>query len=118
MPRIRERSVALTSLLETLLVQSPYFIAPKEAASTNRTGFTILTPTDPGSRGAQLSLSILPNGSGLMQKIFNTLVGFGVIGDERQPDVIRLAPAPLYNTSKDCEDAVQYLNKAFDELLG
>jgi kynureninase len=115
MPVIRERSVALTSLLETLLMQSPYFIPPG-VVSSGKVGFTIITPRDPQSRGAQLSLLCVPTGTGLMQKTFDALVQYGVIGDERQPDVIRLAPAPLYNTSRDCHEAALYLNKVFEEL--
>ncbi|KAJ7285942.1 pyridoxal phosphate-dependent transferase [Mycena rebaudengoi] len=40
----------------------------------------------------------------------------GVIGDERQPDVIRLAPAPLFNTLKDCEEGALGLERAFDSI--
>ncbi|KAJ7582890.1 kynureninase [Mycena floridula] len=110
MPAIRERSLILTKHLEDLLRQSPYY------EPTGIPGFTIITPKDPDARGAQLSLLFLPVGSGTMQKIFDLLVSYGVIGDERHPDVIRLAPIGLYNTVKDCEEAVLYLSKAFEEI--
>ena len=50
-----------------------------------------------------------------MQKVLAGLKSYGVIGDERQPDVIRLAPAALYNTMEDCEAAARYLERVFEE---
>ncbi|KAF8078037.1 pyridoxal phosphate-dependent transferase [Lyophyllum atratum] len=107
---IRERSLLLTGTLEKLLVKSKHFVPLSEP------GFTIITPTDPSQRGAQLSLLFLPVGSGVMQKIFTALSDNGVIGDEREPDVIRLAAVPLYNTMHDCEQAVHYLEEAFKSI--
>jgi kynureninase len=46
-----------------------------------------------------------------MRTVFKYLSHHGVIGDEREPDVIRLSPAPLYNTLADCERAVQVLDE-------
>ncbi|KAJ2936730.1 hypothetical protein H1R20_g362, partial [Candolleomyces eurysporus] len=118
LPVIRERSLLLTGHLEKLLRESKYFVPPSEAARQTPLNpcFTIITPTDPESRGAQLSLLFLPVGAGNMVKIFDYLAKHGVTGDEREPDVIRLAPAPLYNTVDDCEAAAKYLNEAFDVL--
>jgi len=119
---IRERSLQLTGALEILLIRSKYFVPTSEVLQRygklgcNDPGFTIITPTEPSSRGAQLSLVILPTGSGATQKVFNTLVSHGVIGDERRPDVIRLAPVPLYNTLADCENAAKFLEKAISLL--
>ena len=124
MGAIRERSIQLTGTLERLLMTSKYFIPLNSVSqkylgsSTDaaEAGFTIVTPDDPSHRGAQLSLMFLPFGSGVMEKIFNALCSYGVIGDEREPDVIRLAPVPLYNTLEDCEQAVFYLGKAFESI--
>lgn len=122
MKPVRERSLQLTSALEKLLKQSKYFVPASEVlqkytnSGSTVPGFTIITPAEPSSRGAQLSLLFLPMGSGIMQKVFNNLVSYGVIGDERQPDVIRLAPAALYNTFEDCENAAKYLEMAIDSL--
>ncbi|KAJ2912311.1 hypothetical protein MD484_g8112, partial [Candolleomyces efflorescens] len=118
LPVIRQRSLLLTGHLEKLLRESKYFVPPSEAATKPPSNpcFTIITPTDPESRGAQLSLLFLPVGAGNMVKIFDYLAKHGVTGDEREPDVIRLAPAPLYNTIDDCEAAAKYLNEAFDAL--
>lgn len=119
---VRERSLLLTGALEKLLKQSKYFVPTSEVAQKyakadyKAPGFTIITPADPSSRGAQLSLLFLPSGSGVMQKVFDNLVLHGVIGDERQPDVIRLAPAALYNTLEDCENAAKFLEKAIELL--
>lgn len=54
----------------------------------------ILTPEDPTQRGAQLSLKLKP---GLLDLVLKELEANGVVVDERKPDVIRVAPAPLYN---------------------
>ena len=117
---LRERSVELTRVLETLLKQSQYFI-PVDQVSKNtgtRRGFTIITPSETAHRGAQLSLLFLPTGSEVMRTVFKYLSENGVIGDEREPDVIRLAPTPLYNTLKDCEEAAAVLEKAFNVMSG
>ncbi|KAI5122068.1 hypothetical protein M0805_006051 [Coniferiporia weirii] len=126
MPALRARSVHLTGLLEGLLVRSKWYTPPQDVrakygtrADTKtaiRPGFTIITPEDPEGRGAQLSLLVLPQGSGMMQRVFDGLKRFGVIGDERRPDVIRLAPAPLYNTVEDCERAAAALERVFEGL--
>ncbi|KAF9453225.1 kynureninase [Macrolepiota fuliginosa MF-IS2] len=119
---VRERSLQLTGALEKLLKQSKYFVPASEVlqkytqSGSTAPGFTIITPAEPSSRGAQLSLLFLPVGSGIMQKVFHTLLSYGVIGDERQPDVIRLAPAPLYNTLEDCENGAKFVEKAMDLL--
>ncbi|GLB35039.1 putative catalyzes the cleavage of L-kynurenine (L-Kyn) and L-3- hydroxykynurenine (L-3OHKyn) into anthranilic acid (AA) and 3- hydroxyanthranilic acid (3-OHAA), respectively [Lyophyllum shimeji] len=119
---VRERSLLLTGTLEELLLKSKYFVPVSELRQlypqpgSGKPGFTIITPSDASQRGAQLSLLFLPTGSGVMQKIFAALSDYGVIGDEREPDVIRLAPAALYNSIDDCEQAVRYLEKAFDSL--
>ncbi|KAJ7046686.1 pyridoxal phosphate-dependent transferase [Mycena alexandri] len=113
---LRERSLQLTAALETLLKQSKYFVPVEEAATRQSTkpAFTIITPADPNSRGAQLSLLFLP--SGVMQSVHDGLTSLGVIGDERRPDVIRLAPAPLFNRIEDCERGATALERVLDSL--
>jgi len=113
---IRERSVELTGALEKLLKASAFFVRPEAVGKTSSVGFTITTPSDSSQRGAQLSLLFLPAGSGTMEKVFAYLTEHGVIGDEREPDVIRLSPAPLYNTLTDCERSADVLEKAFASL--
>jgi kynureninase len=91
--RLREKSVALTGFLEQVV---------ERVAGDVR----IISPRDPGSRGCQLSLRI-PSGRG--RRVFDWLAAHGAVCDWRSPDVIRIAPAPLYNRY---EDALR-----FGELL-
>jgi kynureninase len=74
------------------------------------TGFDVLTPTDPARRGAQLSLRIQDAGAVSRRLRFE----YGVIADSREPDVLRLAPVPLYSTYHDCWRAAT----ALTELTG
>ncbi|MES2764981.1 MAG: kynureninase [Bacteroidota bacterium] len=77
---------ALTGYLEFLLKEI--------IAEIPESSIEIITPSNPEERGAQLSLLIYHNGRAL----FDALTRNGVIADWREPNVIRLAPAPLYNT--------------------
>ena len=126
MDTLRARSLKLTAHLEALLVRSPYYVPPHEVAASYhpqdtlsataalpRPAFTIITPQDPNGRGSQLSLKFLPIEARVMQSVYDGLKSFGVIGDERQPDVIRLAPMALYNTFEDCDWAAHCLDEVF-----
>ncbi len=86
MVALRTRSVRLTAALEHLVREMP----------SGRC--QLLTPSDPERRGCQLSLRI-PGGA---SAVFEGLRARGVLPDLRKPDVIRLAPVPLYNTLADC----------------
>jgi kynureninase len=57
----------------------------------------VITPDDPTKRGCQVSMLMLRDG----KKIFNELSAQGVIADWREPNVIRVAPVPLYNSFED-----------------
>ncbi|MGH8236329.1 MAG: kynureninase [Steroidobacteraceae bacterium] len=85
LPALRAKSVRLTGYLESLL----------RAQLAN--SVTILTPADPEARGCQLSLR-LKRTSAEAHKVFDALAAAGFTGDWREPDVIRVAPVPLYNT--------------------
>jgi kynureninase len=78
--KLRVKSVQLTAYLEYLLHQLPNI------------KFEIITPVDPGSRGAQLSLYFTERG----KEIHDKMIESGIIVDYREPGVIRVAPAPLY----------------------
>jgi len=112
---LRSKSIRLTAHLDQLLRKSKYFRELSDLG-LSPPHFRIITPNDAESRGAQLSLLFFPSSCGIMQKVVQALKLRGVIGDERQPDVIRLAPTPLYNTFEDCRRAVVALEEAFDEL--
>lgn len=84
MRALREKSILLTGYLEFLLKEMDPL----------QNYFTIITPSNPKERGCQLSLLIKENG----KKVFNSLTKAGVSADWRDPDVIRIAPVPLYNT--------------------
>lgn len=129
---LRKRSLRLTSELEMRLIKSRFYVPINEVsarcllqdemngkdgtAQQGQPGFTIITPRDPESRGSQLSLLFLPPNSDVMDRVFSALSAMGVVGDERRPDVIRLTPAPLYNTLGDCERAASCLEEAFKGL--
>lgn len=57
----------------------------------------IITPLDEKERGCQVSILMLKDG----KKVFDELLKAGIIADWREPDVIRVAPVPLYNTFED-----------------
>ncbi|NDB03341.1 MAG: kynureninase [Flavobacteriaceae bacterium] len=95
MKSLREKSIKLTGFLADRL----------NALSHDK--IRILTPIDPAHRGAQLSLQIKNSDKTLHQK----LTDLGVVSDWREPDVIRVAPAPLYNSFQDVHEFVQRLSQ-------
>lgn len=101
MTELRQKSISLTGYLHNLLLQSHTLTHPMP--------FTIITPTNVDERGAQLSLRLQP---GLLDNILHRLEESGVVVDERKPDVIRVAPAPLYNTYLDVWKFVQVFCEA------
>jgi kynureninase len=96
MPALRAKSVRLTGYLEVLL---------DELADPRRV--EIITPRDPAQRGAQLSVRLVGPPAGQVSAQLRH--DHGVIADARQPDVIRLAPAPMYCTFHDCWRAAHAL---------
>lgn len=84
MAELRKKSLKLTNYLEYLLKSIPGW----------QNYFIIITPSNPHERGCQLSLLMKKNG----RKIFKRITQAGVIADWREPNVIRVAPVPLYNT--------------------
>ena len=89
MKNLREKSKSLTSYLEFVL----NYVQNHHASIA----FDIITPSDPEQRGAQLSILVKENGKAL----FDHITANGVIADWREPNVIRLAPTPLYNRFED-----------------
>jgi len=93
MPALRKKGDLLTGYLEFLL-------EPMK-------GVSIITPPDITARGNQLSLKIKDNPKQLLEKLKQD----GVIGDFREPDIIRVAPAPLYNNFQDVYRFCQVISK-------
>lgn len=69
----------------------------------------IITPADPARRGCQLSLRVL---GGTGRAVFERLLACGVVCDWRQPDVLRAAPTPSYNTVEEVDAFVERLAAA------
>lgn len=88
MDKLVEKRDVITSYLEFIL---------KEVARETNANFEIITPSDPKERGSQLS--VLLHGEG--RRLFDYLMEEGVIVDWREPNVIRLAPVPLYTSYED-----------------
>lgn len=108
-PALKRKADRLNAALDALLRSSPYFLTqPSETV-----GFRIITPPQPW-RGSQISIFIHGK-QGVMTRVFERMVKNGLIGDERQPDVIRLAPVTLYNTFEEVGRCVDILNKALSE---
>ncbi len=67
----------------------------------------VITPTDQHERGCQVSMVMKKNG----RMVFDALLKNGILTDWREPDVIRIAPVPLYNSFKDVFDFYSTLRK-------
>jgi len=91
--QLREKSKQLTGYFEYLV---------KELGDDV---ISVITPSDPEERGCQLSIQVKNANRDLHDK----LTGLGVISDWREPDVIRCAPVPLYNSYQDVYHMVQKL---------
>jgi len=85
---LRRKSLALTAYMVSLVTQ----LAGPHVA--------IVTPADPAQRGCQLSLRIA-SASAHGRDVYQGLAARGVVCDWREPDIIRLAPVPLYNSFED-----------------
>lgn len=83
---MREKSVLLTAYLE--------FIIQKVNDQVGEEFLKIITPKNPAERGCQLSIICKRGG----KTLFDALVAQNIIGDWREPNVIRLSPVPLYNS--------------------
>ncbi|MDH4471491.1 MAG: kynureninase [Fluviicola sp.] len=102
MERLNEKTVLLTGYLEFILDELT-------AKYQDQCRFEIITPREKTRRGAQLS--ILVHGKG--KALFDALSANGVVADWREPNVIRVAPVPLYNSFED----VYYLGKFMEEAI-
>jgi kynureninase len=74
---------------------------------------TIVTPRADAERGCQISLR-LRGGADAGRRVHERLLESGVICDWREPDLIRIAPLPLYNTHAEVDRAIALLSSALD----
>jgi len=93
--KLCEKSKLLTGYFEFLINQ------------LNNKDIKIITPSDPNQRGCQLSIQVKNADKSLYDKLTNA----GVITDWREPDVIRCAPIPLYNSFQDVYNMVERLKQ-------
>jgi kynureninase len=101
MKRLRRKSLTLTRYLEWLL--------ERELGERAR----LLTPADPERRGCQLAVQLVPPPADPTSFVAQ-LRAAGLVADWRQPNVLRLAPVPLYNRYRDVYAAVQALRRTLD----
>jgi kynureninase len=92
---LRRKSIQLTGYLEFLLDEIP------------NDRIRVITPRNPEERGCQLSIQVRNADKSLHQKLSKV----GVVSDWREPDVIRVAPTPLYNNFSDVYEFVSRLEK-------
>jgi len=95
---LRKKSILLTAFLEFLLKDIVLF----------HDYFTIITPDNPEERGCQISILMKRNG----RKTFDKITRAGVIADWREPDVIRVAPVPMYNSFEEVFRFVEIFKKS------
>ncbi|MBA6153314.1 kynureninase [Gelidibacter maritimus] len=93
MEKLTEKSKHLTGYFEFLIKQ------------LNNKDIKIITPSNPKERGCQLSIQV----KNADKTLHHQLTGAGVISDWREPDVIRCAPVPLYNSYQDVYELVERL---------
>jgi kynureninase len=96
---IRRKSLALTAYLRSII-----------EADLAEFGFVLATPLEDHRRGGHLSL-VHPEAS----RICRALIQVGVIPDHRPPDIVRMAPVPLYSQFADCDQAIQRLKTIMAE---
>jgi kynureninase len=99
MQALRKKSIALTGFMQALIEQR---LAKR---------VEIITPSEPTQRGCQLSLRIARPAAEAKRSL-KVITEAGVIGDWREPDVLRLAPVPLYNSFADVFAAVESIERA------
>lgn len=95
---LRKKAISLTGYLEDLV------------KSLGDDVINIITPADPAKRGSQLSIQV----KNANKELFNRVTAGGVISDWREPDVIRVAPVPMYNSFEDAFRFYEVLKNALE----
>lgn len=101
MERLGEKRDLLTAFLE-------YIIQDVANSNSKKLAIELITPKNPKERGSQLSIKVVGQG----KKLFDELTSRGVTADWREPNVIRVAPVPIYNNFEDCYWFGQHLQSS------
>lgn len=94
MPALRAKSIKMIEYLQFLLAQPNSTTKDSDKAEPLEPAFEIITPPNPEDRGCQHSILVHDKA----EQFFDRLQAAGVVADFRQPNVIRVAPVPLFNT--------------------
>jgi len=108
MDALCKKSEKLTGYLEFIIEKTGSKPAPSRVS-----GFKIITPRDETHRGCQISILTKKKG----RELYDELTRQGVVADWREPNVIRVAPVPLYNTFEDVYRFGEILEKEILKLL-
>ena len=110
MAALRDKSLLLTAYAEYLLDD---MLAAASGGGDDKEAppFRIITPANPMERGAQLSVLLRP---GLLEGVGKALKEGGVVCDQRKPDVVRVAPVPLYCTFTDVWRFAEIFRRALE----
>ena len=120
---LRAKSLLLTGFLEALLRHRGLLVedgAAPRVPPGRKAVLQLVTPHAPQRRGCQLSLRVCPGEAGgqgassafTMRALEQALRDRGTVGDAREPDILRISPAPLYNSFGDVLRAVDALESA------
>ncbi|KAK7733037.1 Kynureninase (L-kynurenine hydrolase) [Cytospora paraplurivora] len=101
---LRNKSLVITCYAEALLNR---ILADEQGA--DKPAFTIITPADPAQRGAQLSVLLR---EGLLDNVLAVFSEEAIVCDKRKPDVIRVAPVPMYNSFEEVWRFMEVLRRA------
>ncbi|MFC5746745.1 kynureninase [Actinomadura rugatobispora] len=96
--------------MDALRARSERLTAYLAARLSRVAGLEVVTPADPAARGCQLSVRV-PDAAAVAGRL---AAAHGVVADTREPDVVRLAPVPLYSTFHDCHRAGTALRAVLD----
>lgn len=78
------------------------FLVEKLGEERFRGALSVVTPRADDAHGCQLSIRVRPGAAHTAKQIQQALLAKGVVADFREPDIVRIAPVPLYNTFADC----------------
>ncbi|KAL2255667.1 hypothetical protein VTK26DRAFT_2922 [Humicola hyalothermophila] len=113
MRRLRDKALVLTGYLEWLLIRLlEEGVGRKRLGGGDVPAFRIITPGNPLERGCQLSLLLR---EGILESVSRALAERGVVCDARKPDVIRVAPVPMYCRFEDVWGFVEAFREALEE---